>query len=202
MVVVTRPPSQVDVPSFPDVEQRLGDNPAKWLLNCRRNGGVTPTVQSLLDGMESLERLDGWIEVERQLGPAVFLLEALAARRRELLADRGDSPADAPVQPAQPQDESTSERSASTTPDLEDTISETDSETSETEFWGTVDDALTITRAFDEAECREYLAAEQEGKRREAVLKALRQRLADVESGTPEEAGEISETSEVLSRAV
>lgn len=200
--MVTRPPSQVDVPAFPDVEERLGSNPAKWLLNCRRNGGVTPTVQSLLDGMESLERLDGWIEVERQLGPAVFLLEALAARRRELLADRGDSPADAPPRPAQPQDEPTTERPAPTTPDSGDTISETDSKPSEAEFWGTVDDALTITRAFDEAECREYLAAEQEGKRREEVMKALHQRLADVDAGTPEESGDVSEPSEVLSRAV
>lgn len=196
---MTRRQPATNVPAFPEIEAAIGENPARWLIKTRReDDALGDSLGPLLDGMDSLERLDAWIVVERQLGPATKLLERLATRRREVLETLGEAPAPKPTgtTDAEPKADAPTDDGAGIGAREPDTATSIPGE-----FWGTRAEADAIAAALDGDRARELLARERREGGREVVVAALEARCGELGVETDTTQTE-TEPSEVTARAV
>ncbi|WP_089650117.1 hypothetical protein [Halobacterium hubeiense] len=97
-----RPTSQ-ERERFPGLREDLGEDPAAFLdvPMFREGGGETPlrTAFARIRGIDSLETVNAWLAVERQLdrGPRDNVMAALR-ERRQFLEEHGERPEDFPTE--------------------------------------------------------------------------------------------------------
>ena len=73
-----------DVPEYPAIEARIGENPARFLVD------PDETTYAVIRGIEDVKRLDCWFAIEEDLGPRKEVLAALNERREALSAGETD----------------------------------------------------------------------------------------------------------------
>lgn len=69
-------------PGFPRIEERLSENPARWLDGCEN--GLTPTARALLRGVDSLERAQNWLYVAERIGCPDSVCDSVEQRVQSL----------------------------------------------------------------------------------------------------------------------
>jgi hypothetical protein len=67
-----------DRPSNPDIKDRIGEDPARYLVD------PDMTTWSRIRGINSEDVLEAWLSVEEDLGPRRKVIKRLNKRRREL----------------------------------------------------------------------------------------------------------------------
>ncbi|CAI49757.1 uncharacterized protein NP_7056A (plasmid) [Natronomonas pharaonis DSM 2160] len=81
-----------DVPEFPQIEDELGYNPARWLHTRSESGldtgpGQTPelaTAMSIVKGIDDPEELAYWFKVEKRCRDRDHVIRKLEQRRRAI----------------------------------------------------------------------------------------------------------------------
>lgn len=68
----------MDYPEFPDVQEEIGENPARYLLE------PNETTYAVIRGISDPDRLDAWFRVEEELGPRKKVLQALNDQREAI----------------------------------------------------------------------------------------------------------------------
>lgn len=72
-----------DRPTYPEVRERIGEDPARYLVD------PDMTTWARIRGIATEDVLEEWLAVEEELGPRRKVVKRLNQRRREL--DAGES---------------------------------------------------------------------------------------------------------------
>lgn len=173
-------------PQFPYIKEAHSENPARFLEACSTTH-ITPTTQSLIQGIQSLDRLEAWARVEHEAyGDRVLVTQALG-RRFAALTGRNPGPT--------PENEEEIRRVGEHANDEVDDVDDTPNEDDEPEVITSSDpewedrlaDARAVASMFEDVDAVKKALQEEierDGPTRPAVVAALNMR--EDELTTPE----------------
>lgn len=76
-----RPGQTADRPTYPSIEDKIGEDPARYLHD------LDQTAFSRIRGIQDEETIDAWVRVEADLGPRKPVMAALYQQRARLGGD-------------------------------------------------------------------------------------------------------------------